>query len=84
MHSLNCTPPRPTAIISQWPQLQATFPDASSPDFYTPRILGEAWRGVAPIFQKFLAIPAPVKERVVSAVPLQTWEYDEIPWMEVK
>lgn len=27
-------------------------------------------------------MPAP--ERVVSDDPLQTWEYDEIPWMEVK
>lgn len=38
---------------------------------------------MAPFFQKALLLPAPELERVVSASPLQTWEYDEVPWMEV-
>jgi len=38
---------------------------------------------VGSFFQKNLLLPMPTPERVVSDDPLFTWEYDEIPWMEV-
>lgn len=65
-------------------QLQSSFPDDSSEAFaFAPRILNDWWRRVGPFFQKGLLLPMPAPEKVVSTAPLHTWEYDEIPWMEV-
>lgn len=65
-------------------QLQGFFPDASSSEFFLwVLLLEDKWRGVAPFYQKTLLLPAPAKERIVSTNPLYTWEYDEVPWMEV-
>ena len=49
-----------------------------------PLILSDWWQRIGPFFQKGLLLPMPVPEKVVSTYPLHTWEYDEIPWMEVK
>ena len=66
-------------------QLQSSFPDDSFGSFVSKtRILNDWWRGIGPFFQKSLLLPMPAPEKVVSSSPLHTWEYDEIPWMEVK
>lgn len=84
------TPPSRTAPPARalahpcTPQLLGNLPADSSPEFFNPLILGDSWRAVAPFFQKALLLPAPTEKQVVSTSPLYTWEYDEIPWMEVR
>lgn len=58
--------------------------DENKPGLSKPFPLGyQGWRKVAPFFQRFLVLPMPAKENVLTEIPLTTREYDEIPWMEV-
>lgn len=75
--------PRPQNFVIHVLQLQANLIGKTGAEPHKPIILMEFWRDVAPFFQKALVLPAPSQDLVASTAPLHTWEYDEIPWMEV-
>lgn len=65
--------------------MKSLYPTTSAGED-VPRVvlcLGPSWRLIGSFFQKALVLPVPSADKVASLSPLQTWEYDEIPWMEV-
>ncbi|CAM9277975.1 unnamed protein product [Hapterophycus canaliculatus] len=70
-------------VIDRMNELRPIFPTESTEESSGKIIiLKDGWRSIGAFFQKNLLLPMPAAERVVSAMPLHTWEYDEIPWMK--
>ncbi|CAM9145497.1 unnamed protein product, partial [Pylaiella littoralis] len=76
-------PPEMSFAIDRMREVQSILPDqASGRSFWISFVRHDLWKPIARFFQKSLLLPTPAEQRVVSTAPLQTWEYDEIPWME--
>ncbi|CAM9268601.1 unnamed protein product [Ectocarpus fasciculatus] len=77
-------PPEMAYAIDRLNEVKTVYPTNSAGE-HVPGIvlcLGPSWRQIGSFFQKALVLPVPSADKVASLSPLQTWEYDEVPWME--
>ncbi|CAM9453584.1 unnamed protein product [Ectocarpus sp. 12 AP-2014] len=84
MLSTGRLPPEMAYAIDSLKEVKGLYPTNSAGEDVPGVVLclGPSWRPIGSFFQKALVLPAPSADNVASLSPLQTWEYDEIPWME--
>ncbi|CAM9479741.1 unnamed protein product [Ectocarpus sp. 13 AM-2016] len=84
MLSTGGLPPEMAYAIDSLKEVKGLYPTNSAGEDVPGVVLslGPSWRPIGSFFQKALVLPAPSADNVASLSPLQTWEYDEIPWME--